>query len=130
MARVGTLDDTDSQDEQLSRRPFGYSLGLVGDVAARKQRADVIYVYSPNYVVCGTAVGMFSRTPVVLWLAFRGPPKKRPWGYQKSFRRVAKIMAISQATAKLWSSSDIPMPEITPVLGGDRHDLLRPGFSR
>jgi len=103
---------------QLNRRPFGFSLGIVrGALAARKQHADVIYVYSPNYVVCGTAIGILSRTPVVLWLAFRGPPKKRPWGYQRSFQRVAKIMAISQATAKLWSSSDIPMPEVTPVLG-------------
>ena len=100
------------------RQPFGMSLGIVrGARAARKNRADVIYVYSPNFLVYGTAIGMLSRTPVVLWLAFRGPPKKRPWAYRKSFERVAKIMAVSRATADQWQHSDLPMPEITPVLG-------------
>ena len=100
------------------RQPIGMSLGIVrGAIVARKQHADVIYVYSPNFLVYGTAIGILSDTPVALWLAFRGPPKKRSWSYRRSFQRVTKIMAVSRATAHQWKHSDLPMPAITPVLG-------------
>jgi glycosyltransferase involved in cell wall biosynthesis len=109
------------------RNPLGMSSGvLAGVIAVRRNKPDLIYVYSPNFLLFGSIIGALTSTPVVLWLAFRGPPKKRPWAYRASFRRVKKIMAVSQATADQWSGSTLAMPAVTPVLGAIDMDYYVP----
>jgi glycosyltransferase involved in cell wall biosynthesis len=111
MTQVRTLSN-------YHRQPLGMCLGILkAAMVARRQRANLIYVYSPNFVLFGTLVGKLSGTPVALWLAFKGPPEHISWGYRQSFRRVAKLMAVSQATAAAWKDSDLAMPQITTVLG-------------
>ena len=100
------------------RNPIGMTLGILqGARVARKQRVDLIYVYSPNFLLYGTAIGRLSGTPVALWLAFRGPPANTSRSYRRSFRSVTKVMAVSRATAEQWKDSDLVMPDVTPVLG-------------
>lgn len=99
---------------------------LKGAAVARRHHPDVIYAYSPNFVFYAAAVGRLSRTPVVLWIAFQGPPKRRPWTYRYGFRHMRKILSVSRATGELWSRSDLAIDRIVPVLAGIDMDYYQP----
>jgi glycosyltransferase involved in cell wall biosynthesis len=93
---------------------------------ARRCRSDLIYAYSPNFLFYAVLVGKLSRTPVVLWIAFQGPPRQTTWSYRYGFRHVRRTLSVSRATGQLWSQSKLDIDRIVPVLAGIDMDYYRP----